>query len=193
MNINKFQEIMRALPERGGLMQESSEWFGFMEFISSYFENRQIIRPLVVEIGIYRGAARAFYEQLLGAEYICIDINPDCHPDILGNSNNLETLDELRDRLDGREIDLLFIDGDHEYGAVKRDYDLYSPLTKHLVVLHDVIARRDGALTNIQVYRLWEEIMAMEDTIVFKGKGWIYPGNQTPLGIGVILKQGAGG
>jgi hypothetical protein len=190
MNIKKFHELMAALPERGDLMQENSEWFAYMEFISAYFKDRKIVRPLVVEIGIYRGATRAFYEQLLGAEYICIDINPESKPDILGNSNSLETWQTLVDRLAGRDIDLLFIDGDHKYEPEKRDYNLYSPLARHLVVLHDVIARRDGMESVIEVFRLWDEIVATESTIVFKGPGWVWPGKTYPCGIGIIFQDG---
>lgn len=191
MNIKKFRELMNAIPDRGDLMQETVEWQAYLEFADGYFKSRDIIKPLVVEIGIYRGATRAFYEQLLNAEYICIDINSDYHPDILGDSKDSKTLTELSRRLGERTIDLLFIDGDHKYEAAKRDYELYSPLVKYLIVLHDVIARRDAGW-GIEVYRLWEEILATEDTIVFKGKGWITPGRQTPQGIGLILKQGNG-
>lgn len=183
---------MNGLRDRGDLMQDGCEWLSFLEFASAYFENRKINQPLVVEIGIYRGATREFYEQLLGATYISIDINPEAHPDILGDSKNLETLDELRDELDGRDVDLLFIDGDHSYKGVKRDYELYAPMARHLVVLHDIIARRQVPNDAIEVYRFWEELLATENTIVFKGAGWCIPGRQTPLGIGIILKQGWG-
>ncbi len=188
MNLQRFDELMNGLSNRGDLMQESSEWLGFMEFISAYFENRGIAKPLIVEIGIYHGATQLFYEQLLSAEYVGIDMNPDARPDILGDSGNSEILDELQERLDGRKIDLLFIDGDHGHKGVKRDYELYAPLVRHLIALHDVIARRQVSNDAIEVYRLWEEIVAMENTIVFKGAGWCTPGRQTPLGIGVIIK-----
>jgi hypothetical protein len=190
MNIKKYDELMAALPERGDLMQENTEWFAYLEFVSAYFKSRKIVRPLVVEIGIYRGATRAFYEQILGAEYTCIDINAEYHPDILGDSKDRATYDALTDRLNGRFIDLLFIDGDHKYEAAKRDYETYSPLARHLVVLHDVIARRDGMESVIEVFRLWEEIVATESTIVFKGPGWVWPGKMYPCGVGIIFKDG---
>jgi hypothetical protein len=195
MNIKKYEELMAALPERGDLMQENSEWFAYLEFISAYFKSRKIVRPLIVEIGIYRGATRAFYEQLLGAEYICIDINPDAHPDIVGDTKNGATYAALIKRLGfiedrGRRIDLLFIDGDHKYEAAKLDYERYSPLARHLVVLHDVIARRDGMESVIEVFRLWEEIVATESTLVFKGPGWVWPGKTYPCGVGIIFKDG---
>jgi hypothetical protein len=192
MNIKKFRELMEALPNRGDLMQESSEWQGFMEFVSGYFGNRGIAHPLVVEIGIYHGAQRAFYERLMGTEYISIDINPEARPDILGDSKNEGTMVELLRRLDGRSIDLLFIDGDHLYGPAKRDYDLYAPLTRHLIVYHDTVRRRDGLDKSNEVWRVWDEMVAAENTITFKGAGWLTPGKQTPLGIGVIIKEQAG-
>jgi hypothetical protein len=190
MDIRKYDELMAALPERGDLMQENSEWFAYLEFVSAYFNNRGIVNPLVVEIGIYRGATKAFYAELLGAEYIGIDINPETNPDILGDSQDPETWMELSRRLDGRKVDLLFIDGDHKYEAAKLDYERYSPLAGHLVVLHDVVARRDGMETFIEVFRLWEEIQAAESTIVFKGPGWVWPGETYPCGVGIVFKDG---
>jgi predicted O-methyltransferase YrrM len=48
-------------------------------------------------------------------------------------------------KLTNNQIDMLFIDGDHSYGGVKKDWDLYSPLLKSgsIVIFHD-IAWADG-------------------------------------------------
>lgn len=43
---------------------------------------------------------------------------------IKGNSH----LQETKDKLFEKEIDILFIDGDHSYRGVKRDFELYAPL-----------------------------------------------------------------
>ncbi len=52
------------------------------------------------------------------------------------------------------KIDLLFIDGNHDYEAVKKDYELWSPLisSNSVIVLHDV-----GAVHVSGPKKVWEE------------------------------------
>lgn len=51
--------------------------------------------------------------------------------------------EEARNKFNCDKIDLLFIDGNHEYEFVKKDYDLWSPLVVSggSIVLHDVKAK----------------------------------------------------
>jgi hypothetical protein len=39
------------------------------------------------------------------------------------------------------EVDFLFIDGDHSYEGVKKDFEMYSPLVKSggLIAFHDIV------------------------------------------------------
>ena len=119
--------------------QEKLEYFLFLQFVESYFQMRGVTKPLVVEIGV-RGVAQAkFYTELLGAEYIGLDIQAKKWDFIIqGDSTDPATLQKLKDKLGGRQIDLLFIDGWHTYDVAKSDWDMYSPLAKHLVAIHDI-------------------------------------------------------
>jgi cephalosporin hydroxylase len=47
---------------------------------------------------------------------------------IRADSHSYKTLDKVKEILNGRSVDFLFIDGDHTYGGVKKDFEMYSPL-----------------------------------------------------------------
>jgi hypothetical protein len=189
MDLKLFDQIMTSFPIVG-FGQQPDEWRTFLEYVSSYFQARGIDRPIVVEIGIWTGHQRAFYEQLMGAEYIGIDMAGT--PDIKGNSQDKAVLAALQKRLNGRKINLLFIDGCHTYEGVKSDYLMYGPLTEHIVVLHDVnstIELRDKE--PIDVMRFWKELLVQnqDDLLMTIQKHNIKQFYGRQMGIGVIVKK----
>jgi cephalosporin hydroxylase len=58
------------------------------------------------------------------------------------DSHDARTVVRVRLILDGRQIDFWFIDADHSYDGVKRDFELFSPLVRAggIVAFHDVSA-----------------------------------------------------
>jgi hypothetical protein len=177
------------------LNQHVPEWRTFLEYASGYFGTRNIDRPVVVEIGVLDGAQRGFYEDLLGAEYIGIDVNPKSPADIVGDSAALETVNRLAWMLGSRAIDLLFIDGCHTYEGVKADYEIYGPMTRHIVAIHDIHTPKLDARDKTEVFRLWNEILATNrtDTLVtIQAHNDRDPRrfNGRQLGIGLVIKGG---
>jgi len=201
MNLNLFEKLFNET-DQTKFGQQKMEWKNFMEFVYGYFESRGITNPLVVEIGIWHGNQKKFYKQILNADHISIDIaDTYCKPDILGNSNFQSTLNELKNKLNGRQIDLLFIDGFHTYEALKADYEMYSPLAKHLVIIHDIctvpIPEADRGQP-IGVYKFWDELVKTnkKDTFITfhhhnNGKSGIFTwkGAGREMGIGLIVKR----
>jgi predicted O-methyltransferase YrrM len=86
---------------------------------------------------------------------------------IRADSHNPSTLEELKRRLRGKLIDVLFIDGDHSYAGVKQDFDFYSRLVRPggLVLLHDIVRHRPE--DNCHVDQLWAELRQRYDSREF--------------------------
>lgn len=188
MNSMMFAAMIVAHGPKLG--QEPAEWRMFMEFLYSYFKSRQVERPIVVEIGTMNDVQKFFYAGLLNARHIGIDIAGNA--DIVGRSQATSTVKALKDRLAGREIDLLFIDGDHTYASVKADYEIYGPLTKHIIALHDISHPYSASIPE-ETMRLWKEIVASEKSAVLLSirkhnamTSGLYAGRQ--MGIGLVVK-----
>src|SRR5439155_15474564 len=75
------------------------------------------------------------------------------------DSHKIETQTRIRQALQGVPLDLLFIDGDHTYEGVKRDFEMYSPMVRPggIVAFHDIVEIR---VEGLEVARFWNEIKA---------------------------------
>jgi predicted O-methyltransferase YrrM len=165
----------RAIHEHGALQRT---W----ELMSLVGVVRRLAPRTVVEIGTHRGGtlycwAAAAHPQ---AQLVSIDIpnaaegmgateedyarlRPLLAPGqtltcLRSDSHAAETRDALVRALDGRGVDFLWIDGDHSYDGVRRDFELYAPLVRPggVIALHDILP--DPALPGNQVGPFWEEL-----------------------------------
>lgn len=148
--IESLLDKIKALPKP---CQDFYEWQAYLEFIDAYFKNRGIEEPAIVEIGVFTNKQKMFYEKLLRCYHVGIDIDPKTKADIIGDSKDPATLARLKAMLGGRDVNLLFIDGGHSYESVKRDYEIYAPLAKNIIVLHDIL------FYNKSVTRFWNELV----------------------------------
>jgi len=188
---SRFLEIFNSLEVP---IQCREEWLAFLEYCASYFEHRGITHPIILEIGTRLNQQKPFYESLLGAEHIGIDLTAaEGVPDILGDSMAPETMEKVKARLAGRSIDLLFIDGDHSYNGVKHDYEIYAPMTRHIIAFHDINLRWEGA----GIKKFWDELRAGEErkysfiSIDSWTESEIRLGYATRIGIGLAVRKNA--
>jgi predicted O-methyltransferase YrrM len=83
---------------------------------------------------------------------------------LAGDSHRRETFDTVKRSLLNEKLDFLFIDGDHSYKGVKRDFELYLPLVREggIIAFHDILPREE--CPEIQVYKFWQEIKRQYDS-----------------------------
>lgn len=77
-----------------------------------------------------------------------------------GNSKDLYVINRISELLNGRTIDFLFIDGDHNYEGVKQDFEIYKQfLSKEsLVAFHDIIDSEYHREQDCMVSEFWKEL-----------------------------------
>jgi predicted O-methyltransferase YrrM len=104
---------------------------------------------------------------------------------IRADSHSEETLTRTRELLGGKEIDLLFIDGDHTYEGVKRDFEMYSPMVaqRGIIAIHDIVDH--GPESGVGVSKYWDQIKQKYPHVEFKADE-----NQRWAGIGVLFESG---
>ena len=198
MNLNDFTSILAKkdcnnISAKNRLNQHIPEFQTFLQLSDTILKTNKCYKPLVVEIGVLDSSQKEFYAQLLNAEYYGIDINPKSGADLIGDSGTLDMVHRLLDLLDDRKPDLVFIDGLHTYEGIKADYELYAPLAKYIVGVHDILTPKLTPNDSVDVMRFWKEVWEenKEDTIVTIRHHNSRPANVfngRPLGIGVVIK-----
>jgi predicted O-methyltransferase YrrM len=77
---------------------------------------------------------------------------------VRADSHAAETKQRVMRILAGEPLDYLFLDGDHTYDGVRRDFEMYAPLVRSggIVVFHDIVVHQPE--TQCQVKKFWNEI-----------------------------------
>lgn len=195
MNLGLFSKFMA---KKGSPSQQKAEWRTFLEICEMHLKKHEINSPIVVELGIWKNRQKRFYEKFLWSHYIGIDFtNRRATPDILGNTHNPETIEELKKRLEGKPINILFIDAGHRYEYVKKDFELYSPLCSDIIAIHDIESCRYGERKGVEVWKFWDELKAEAYKGIEAYKDFVFLSiyqhrdakNKVQMGIGMILKR----
>lgn len=100
---------------------------------------------------------------------------------IRADSHQIQTAQMVKDKLPEKQADILFIDGDHTYAGVKKDFELYAPLVHKggIIALHDIVIHPPEK--GCDVHSLWEEVKKN-----YRYKEIITDINQKGFGIGVL-------
>jgi len=99
------------------------------------------------------------------------------------DSHKKETLERVKAILNGEKMDFLFIDGDHTYEGVKKDFEMYGSLVRKggVIAFHDIVLHPSE--TECEVIKYWNKIKNRYKFIEI-----IANPNQNWAGIGVIYK-----
>ncbi len=192
MNSELLKHFMRP---KGLPAQKGSEWQMFLEICETYLKKNNIENPIVVELGTGRNRQKKFWKSLFSAEHIGIDISDRRgYPDIIGDTHDPETLRVLRKKLNGRPINILFIDASHCYEAVARDFEIFSPLCEDIVVLHDIETNRHEENKKNEVWKFWDELREKAYRGIAEYRDFLFLSiyqykDQGQLGIGMIIKR----
>lgn len=103
---------------------------------------------------------------------------------IRADSHLGSTRERVETALEGRQIDLLFIDGDHTYEGVRRDYEDYAPLVRPggLIAFHDIVEGPPEAVGGVP--RFWKELHER-----IGGEEIVADRSQGACGIGLIRNE----
>ncbi len=97
------------------------------------------------------------------------------------DSHSLESLKSVKMILKENNLDFLFIDGDHSYEGVKKDFELYAPLVKKngLIAFHDIVQGLPENVGGVPIF--WKQLKEKHKHIEIV-RDW----NQGGYGIGII-------
>lgn len=100
---------------------------------------------------------------------------------VRASSHDAATVEKVRTILNGKQLDYLFIDGDHTYAGVKKDFELYSPFVRQggVVVFHDVVPHQGSSC---KVDEFWNEIKQQH-----RHQEFIDRPDQQHYGVGVLF------
>lgn len=104
-----------------------------------------------------------------------------------GDSHSPSTLGAVKELLRGQPLDFLFIDGDHSYEGVRRDFESYRTLVRPggLIAFHDITPPRPDVSREMydpgEVPRFWHGLRA-----VHGGEEFVDPNGQGCFGIGLV-------
>ena len=150
----ELSEIYKECVKRG-IQQKEKEFTELMKIIK---ENNY---KSLLEIGAYSNGCTYAFSQLC-ENVISVDLEHKSTERlknvkyITGNSQDIN----IKNKLKNKKFDVIFIDGDHTYDGVKKDFQLYSELINEngIICFHDIWDTPEHSRQNCFVSKFWNEI-----------------------------------
>ena len=190
MNKSEFDTIYHAVANNPweGHAHETYGWWAQQNYDELWWildKVSKISPKKMVEIGSAHGGTLHFWDNMMGPGGLTVSVDMWAFHGVTldftssksevvfvkADSHQTRTLGQVTALVQG-SIDFLFIDGDHTYEGVKKDYEMYSPLVRKggIIAFHDITYD-----TDIQVRRLFLEIEGTKDAIeITHGIGVVY-------------------
>ena len=161
----KWEKIWTGC-KRFRIEQKESEFKELFQFLDKHFEGN--IKN-VLEIGSCAGGSSFGWSSIaenvlsinldyIGATYPQLQIEKPNLNYYIGNSHTEETFLKIRELLDYKQVDFLFIDGGHDRGEALQDFRMFSKLVKSggIVAFHDILPSHHHHIQNCWVDEDWE-------------------------------------
>lgn len=197
-SVDRWIEITEQYRGRGWFAS-MAPWQVRSEFASMVKLVREARPERIMEIGTAKGATLLCWCRIASKHVISVDLEGGIHgggyppakqklyreftsgrPGVRldlfqENSQIMATRQKVEAVLGGEKLDVLFIDGDHSYAGVRKDFDLWSPLVRQggIVMFHDILPHTSVA--HCEVDRLWNELKSQHRHLEFvhdSGQGW---------------------
>ena len=168
----------------------------------------------ICEIGMAKGGTAFLFARVAAPDARIVTIDKGLHPPraaavrrfalkgqrihcLHGDSHLEATLHRAQELAGTRCFDFLFIDGDHSYDGVRRDFELFSPWVEPegVIAFHDIVLdfrTRHGRKTRTYTGgapRFWEELKARSPG----AEDFVENPEQDGFGIGLIPRAGGEG
>jgi predicted O-methyltransferase YrrM len=155
-----MNDSYKKIALNSGASQDRFEHWQLLEILA------QMQPARILEIGVHTGLnLKAFYDAFQGVALYGIEPEPE-HLQfknfnlIKGRSQDNDVIVEAAR---SAPYDFIFIDGDHTYEAVKRDFEIYEALVRQggIIGFHDIM-RPAGIAPGVEVRKFWDELRAAQ-------------------------------
>jgi len=157
LQVSSVDRLIADQAITNGAQQKPAELAEFLGLL------RSCDPQVIVEIGSYSGGTLYAWTRIapvvIGIDNTLNVLRQEFSAQmIIGDSHSTKTVAVLEQRLAGRPIDCLFIDGDHSYDGVRQDYEMYQTLVRPggLIAFHDIVTHQYAL--GCEVVKLWCEV-----------------------------------